>query len=188
MLIQSIVTALLSGIFAGAIIFALNERRDRRELLLRKAEEAIAAYSEWVETISNWPNAHFDLFIGDGENGRTKTTEIWDKSRIAYLRAEMLIGIYLPERQHVLADTAESYADFVLVSGRLKLASLEKVAPTDADIEHTKSAGVKIIKAGNVGLKKLFATARQHSLSPFLVRVPFLGRNSSRKAHQQEIE
>jgi hypothetical protein len=173
LVLQSVLTALLSGLFSGAIIFALNERRDRSALILRKTEEAIEAYQEWVEVISAWPLSHFDMFIGNREENRAKTRAIWDKARQSQQRATLLMAIYLPEKRNVIGKVVASYYPFIQASARIGQASISNEIFPEADKLAVTPTGAAIVEAGAKGLEELYEAARAHSASPFLVSMPW---------------
>lgn len=173
LVLQAVLTALLSGLFSGAIIFALNERRDRSALMLRKTEEAIEAYQEWVEAISAWPLSHFGMFMGDREEGRAKTKTIFNEARRSQQRAQLLLAIYLPEKRNAMERVAASYYPFIKSSGRIIQASISGEEIPEADKVAITPTGSAILEAGRNGLEELYEAARAHSTGPYLVRLPW---------------
>lgn len=95
-IVQALVTALLSGLFSGAIIFALNERRDRTNLILTKVEVMLEHYFVWTELLSRLPVSHFDMFRGDRAEARETLNKLRDEAQAAFLKARLLQSVYLP--------------------------------------------------------------------------------------------
>lgn len=172
-LVQALVTAILSGLFSGAVIFALNERRDRDSMLLRKTEEAIEAFIEWSTCLEVYPSAHMSLFIsGNFKACNDRLDMLWEKSYAASNKARMLIAIYLPDQLHVMTEFAQSYQDFMVQSGTAKsLAVAGKPAPADF-LQLVNEAGEAIVKAGSRGAAQLAAAGRARAHGPYLVRWP----------------
>jgi hypothetical protein len=173
LIIQAVATALLSGLFSGAILFALNERRDRRAIHLLKIESTIEAYLAWQQAIERWPVAHFRLFkTGLLEVAQADLGMLYKESSIYLNKTKVLIGIYLPEKRHLIGELLKSYADFIEVSRAIQTAAIEgKTFPFD-QTEKINETGRKIIKAGSDGLDELLDAARSHAQAPYLVRLP----------------
>jgi hypothetical protein len=175
-IVQALVTALLAGLFSGLVVFALNERRDREKLLLEKAEQAVEAYADWADTLSNWPLAHFDMFRGEREEGREKTSEVWELSRTQFRRARMLIGIYLPEKRHVLGDLYAACNDMITLRPELSKASIANEEMPDHAKEKLTEYGKNIVRVGQASVELLIGAAHSRAHSPFLIRKPTLWR------------
>ena len=174
-LVQALVTALLSGLFSGAIMFALNERRDRHNLILTKIEGAIEAYVEWTETISLWPNAHFNIFIEDDRQAARKALDssYWEARKIE-LKARVLQEIYLPDQREAFDAVIASYHGFIDESRTIKVASIAGgPMPTDGN-NAIGVTSVAMVQAAAEGRAMLFDAARKHAHAPHLVRLPKL--------------
>lgn len=177
-IMQALVTALLSGLFSGAILFALNERRDRQKLLLEKAELAVEAYSDWADTLSNWPILQFDMFKDDRAEGRRKADEHWKEARKQFIRARLLIGIYLPEQRGRLAELVAATNDFITFRRDLALDSINgKPLPPGAS-ETITNTSTNIVRVGQDCVEKLLAAAQSRAHSPHLIRAPAFPRLS----------
>lgn len=174
-LVQALVTALLSGLFSGAILFALNERRDRAHLLLNKIETIVDLYSLWIDQLTKWLMDHYDIFFeGEREKARLALQELWRSAEDTQRKARLLQEIYLPGEAVAFAGVTAAYKDFLQISGNLRLASLSnQPMPQDAN-EHIQKAGGAIVDAGQVGKLRLYAAARRHAHAPFLVRFPLV--------------
>ena len=173
LLVQALVTALLSGLFSGAIMFALNERRDRANLLLSKIEEAISSYTRWVSLVSRWPQDHFDMFFdGERREGRERLSALWKDAEIELNRAKMLQEIYLPDEAQAFSIVVSTYQNFISLSGVLKQASIQNRPIPDGARETITELGVALVHAGHNGKARLYAAARRYAHAPFLVRLP----------------
>jgi hypothetical protein len=154
-------------------MFALNERRDRSNLLLSKMEAAIEAYSNWVEILSSWPKDHFDLFYeGRREEVEKSLTEILDKASVERRKAKMLQQIYLPDQNDVILSVLRAHKEFIIPSRDIRLAAIKGDPLPDWASEKISDAGISIVKAGQEGAQRLYDAARQHAQAPFLVRLP----------------
>jgi hypothetical protein len=121
-LVQALVTALLSGLFSGAIMFALNERRDRRAQTLEKVEQLIEAYTEWTGHVGRWLMNHYDMFSQDDrESARKELDRIWLEAQTSYNKARLLQKIYLPAKDESFRDVLMCCETLVGVSRELKL-------------------------------------------------------------------
>ena len=169
---QALVTALLSGLFSGAIIFALNERREREKLLLEKAELAVEAYGDWVDTITHWPVMHFEFFGADRSSGRNAANAEWKRAHAQFRRARMLIGIYLPKHVSVLQDVHSSLENYGKQIPHWMSASLKGDPTPDGMHELIDETCMRIIAAGRDGTTKLITAVSDQANSPFLVRWP----------------
>ncbi len=172
--VQALITALLSGLFSGAIIFALNERRERSKLYLDKAEAAIEAYADWVDELSHWPMVSIEMFIEDREVGRTKSYELWRSCRRKYRKAQALIGIYLPDQmQHVLSVSIVAQ-QFIASNKEAVNESVAGRAMPPGMSDAISVAMKDFVDAGAAGLNDMLAEARRTAKGPFLVRAPRL--------------
>lgn len=169
MIVQALVTALLAGLFSGVVLFALNERRERTKLMLEKTEAAIEAYSRWTETLSRWPIAHYDMFIGDRDAGRDAAQQIWREARDHYFRAQALIGIYLPERSGAIGTVSEVTVRFMPAHREAASASVQNANLPASFNEAINNFTADFVEASGNGLNELLATARQHAGQQFIV-------------------
>ena len=173
-IVQALVTALLSGLFSGAIVFALNERRDRQRLLLEKAELAVVAYSEWVEGIPNWIFAHHRIFGVDREAGRREALLGYTELTNKYHKASMLVAIYLPNEMDALIKTTASYHPFMETRSIAIDASSRGEAPPEGFSEQISSIAGAVITASYEGIRDLTLAAREQAHAPHIVRWPKL--------------
>lgn len=181
-IVQALVTALLSGLFSGAIVFALNERRDRQRLLLEKAELAVVAYSEWVEDIPNWIFTHHRMFGADREAGRQEALAGYKELTTKYHKASMLVAIYLPNEMDALLKTTASYHPF-MESRRLALAASDQGgAAPEGFSDHMSSIADAVIIASYEGIRDLTLAARRQAHAPHIVRWPNIDWRRSKNA------
>lgn len=173
---QAVLTALLSGLFSGAVIFALNERRDRQKLLLDKAEAATEAYVEWIDEISNWPILHFRNFDADRDAGREEVNEHWKLAHRKYRKARLLIGAYLPSHLKVVDSVHVEVQAFARNLPRWANASVNgEPMPPDMAKAINESCE-RIVQQGTEGFSTLIAAVGSQANSPHLVRIPWFGR------------
>lgn len=177
-IVQALVTALLSGLFSGAIIFALNERREREKLLLEKAELAVEAYSEWAETFSNWPITHFSMFSGDREAARAKSTQMWNDTRNQFRRAKVLIGIYLPEKTAVLGRMYAACEGLLDLRKDVINASIAGETMPEGAAAKLTVFGTALVKVSSESIDELIEAAQQRAHTPHLIRWPTLPRKA----------
>lgn len=171
-LAQVLLTALLSGLFSGAIIFALNERRDRNAHQLAKIELTIEAYARWIDEVSEWPKAHYAMFLQDRVAGRQKVVDVWQSAQKHLLTAKVLQEIYLPDRSDSFSIVVDAYRDFIQFGADLQVNSVkgDQLSPDHAMV--VSKTGVAIVNAGSVGRKLLVEAARQRAHAPFLIWLP----------------
>lgn len=172
-LIQALVTALLSGLFSGAILFGLNERRDRVILHLAKIELSIEAYANWVETLSDLPSAHFDLFISDrSEAAKADISQLKLKAREEGRKARLLLEIYLPDEVNCYYKVMSAYKDVVNLSADLQIAAINGGPLPEGAPEKISAAAIAVSNAGAKGRDRLYGAARRYSQAPFIIRKP----------------
>ena len=171
-IVQALVTALLSGLFSGAIIFALNERRERQRLMLEKAELAIESYAAWTVEVPKWCLSHLEMFGGDRQAGRAKCIASYDAMRDAFSKARTLVWIYLPERKDALQRIHEAIDPLTKTRLAILKASQDGEPLPQDHLDLITKAGKDATLAGERGLRELIDDAHAHAKSPFLVRIP----------------
>lgn len=125
-IVQAVITALLSGVFSGFVLFALNDRRDRTSRRLSKLEEASEALYEWAEGMVAYAQSGYDLAAGRLTDAQwdERMQPVFDLALRNCARAETLIGVYAPTMVHVL-----DYVRHPLRDALTKLSECRKAAP-----------------------------------------------------------
>lgn len=127
-LLQALLTALLSGLFSGAVLFGLNEKRDRAEGRLRKIEEAIEAHNSWYMAFQEYLESYWGFgTLGNHDAAEQARKMASAKLDAAAAKAAMLRGIYLPEAIPAALKIMQSYRDFVDHGRDIRRASLKSV-------------------------------------------------------------
>ncbi len=173
---QTLLTALLSGVVSCGAAFALNERRDRRQALVAKTEEAAVAFMALSEAVSAWIAYHL-IVIRSHESADTlvhKAEDLWSQLLTRSNRATMLINAYVPHRAHVLDELAGTYQPFIVHSS--EILHFKRDAPLAGEIfaNRVSAAGVKAAHAGRAGIQLLITEVRTRANAPHLIRFPHL--------------
>lgn len=173
LLVQALVTALLSGLFSGAIMFALNERRDRSNVTLNKIESTVEVYALWTETLDSWLFKHYDLFLSDQrETARYEIARLLKDVNAARLKAKMLQEIYLPDESSALDSVLLIASNFAHTSRDLQISALNGEPLEKSGSDQISATALALVDAAHNGQQQLYAAARRHSQAPFLVAMP----------------
>jgi len=170
--VQIIATIVLSGVVSGALVFGLQERRERAALLMQKAESAVEAFVAWTDQMQKWPGAHFDLFLAGQsvrDSARTEIVTIWSEGEKLSARAQMLIHIYLPDYRQVIVVYLKSYAAWIAVAGQLQQASLNGEALPEWAAASITTVGRAMVEARAEATATLYDAARRLAHAPFIV-------------------
>lgn len=172
--VQALLTALLSGVFSGAIIFAFNERKERRDKLLDKAEAAVEAYLEWGRAVSEFPYQHFKLF--ESADGRRDVAvdlnAEWDRILALQHKAMMLVSVYLNGKVAVITEVSQTFRPFIDMREEMMMLALNGgyITPPMGDMITRSSARIRAIT--NKGAQTLLVDLRKLAHAPYLVRLP----------------
>lgn len=125
-ILQALVTALLSGVFSGVILFGLNERRDRADARLKKVEEAIEAHHVWYSAALTYVEAFWAFGLVSKRDDAERELKIADANlQVAAAKAGMLRGIYLPEASEAALIIMRALNDFILPAKDIRTAALD---------------------------------------------------------------
>lgn len=171
---QALLTALLSGVFSGGILFGLTERKERRQELLQKAEAALEAYMRWSEALSRYPNMHYDLFGEPDKRGeaRAKLEEAWTSIEDLGITARLLILVYLPNQYCAYTDVINSFRGFFHISADIKKASILKQPLSAEGDEQIRAINVAVAHSRFSGTDLLVEQVRRTAQAPHIVRWP----------------
>ena len=102
--LQALLTALLSGLFSGVVLFGLGERRDRMEAKLKRCEDLYIAVLEWFEKSDKYYAAAWDLaFNVDSREFGAKQDVVWNEMLLCNSRVNMLTSMFFPHLTYIIS-------------------------------------------------------------------------------------
>lgn len=179
---QALMTALLSGLFSGFVLFGLNERRDRSDFLLRKIEETIEAYNAFLLTAQEFVWVYWDFAPkGSYEAASIKRDTLKKDLDKATSKARTLMKIYTPDQMHLFNRVAKILGVFAEPSAKIIHASLNDQGYDAARYEVIPTTSMALVDVGKA-TDSLYDEARAIAHRPFILRAyrpwPFAPRRS----------
>lgn len=170
---QALLTALLSGVFSTALTFGLNERRDRRQAMLAKVEDAATAYLDYYHSVATWISTHLEVMRNPeiGHTAAVKLEEMWIKLLADQKRANLLIRAYAPTHSEIIIDLTESYTPFIDHSVNIIYTKRVGERVTSEQYDQVSNASAAVAHAGRVGTEAIIGEIRAVANAPHLVRV-----------------
>jgi hypothetical protein len=168
-ILQALVTAILSGAFSGALLFGLNESRDRAEIALQKLERIYLLINEWAELQKTFYGHCFDIASGAMtlEQANAENSNLRKLSDATWGEATMLIYIYHSELVELLPPVMSSTKPLIQIRHDV---SQDRLAGRPADTEKLALISDHL---GNLMTAQL----------PLMMAISQRGRNIAKRPH-----
>ncbi len=167
---QALLTALLSGLFSGFVLFGLNERRDRSDFILKKTEEAIEAYNTLVAAAQEFVWVHWDFgTAGNYSVANLKRDSAKRDLGLATAKARTLISIYAPEHINLLNNVTGPMGRFARPAEAIIQASIRGELYDEERFAVLGKTAIELIDAANKA-DGLYGSARAIAHRPFILR------------------
>ena len=167
---QALMTALLSGLFSGFVLFGLNERRDRSDFLLRKIEDTIEAYNDFLLATQEYIWVYWDYALkGSYDAASIKRDAAKRSLDKANSKARTLMKIYTPKQMHLYNRVTKTLGEFAEPSAKIIQASLKDEGYDQARYEIIPKASFAIVAAGKAA-DGMYDEARAIAHRPFVLR------------------
>lgn len=114
-IVQALMTALLSGLFSGAVLFGLNERDKRFEQSIVRHEELFVAFAIWCEAIDDYMATVWDYAQKNRDvfKDSAKNQALFKKTQEAHLKVRLLTEMFLPSLHGISAPVHAYLTKFV---------------------------------------------------------------------------
>jgi len=167
---QALLTALLSGLFSGFVLFGLNERRDRSDFILRKTEEAIEAYNNLLAAAQEFVWSYWDFgTVGNFDAASAKRDLASRNYDLAVAKARTLVAIYAPEHIQLVSEVINIMGRLALPAADIVQASIRRDGYDEQRFAILAKTGIELIDVGKK-TEGLYAAARAIAHRPFILR------------------
>lgn len=169
-LAQALLTALLSGLFSGFVLFGLNERRDRSDFILRKTEEAIEAYNTLLATGQDFVWAHWDFGTEGNYPAASAKRDIAKRDfDLAIAKARTLIKIYAPDHINLVSTVTDTMGKFAPSANEIIQASIRGELYDEKRFSILGKTALELVDAGKKA-DGIYMSARGIAHRPFVLR------------------
>jgi hypothetical protein len=167
---QALLTALLSGLFSGFVLFGLNERRDRSDFILRKTEEAIEAYNALLASAQEFIWIHWDYgTAGNYAAASLKRDAAKRDLDLSIAKSRTLIAIYAPAHIQLVKNVTTVLGKFAPSAAEIIQGSIRGELYEEQRFAVIGKTALELVDAGDKA-SGIYRAARAIAHRPFILR------------------